>query len=288
MHTSAVPRYLAVMDRFGLLTRMSGPMLTAAAAGIVCVALAGCHAANAANSPTAPTTSAPTASASTTSASTASTGRAVAASPGLSIPGTHKSTTVYHVSSPVSTVVVTTHAGDVTVIGGGSATSITQQVDYSSTPPATIRSINGRTLTIAYTCSPQVVCGVAYIIRVPRDVTVRATAGAGAIRLTGLAGTVTAKADVGFIAATGLAGASVSLTTDVGGISATFTATPATVQALARVGGITLRVPSSASYKVSADAHVGRATVSVRQSSSAPHAITAVTDVGDILIAPLA
>jgi hypothetical protein len=280
MHTSAVPRYLAVMDRFGRLTRMSGPMLTAAAAGIVCVALAGCHTANAANSPTA--------SSSTASASTASTGRAVAASPGLSIPGTHKSTTVYHVSSPVSTVVVTTHAGDVTVIGGGSATSITQQVDYSSTPPATIRSINGRTLTIAYTCSPQVVCGVAYIIRVPRDVTVRATAGAGAIRLTGLAGTVTAKADVGFIAATGLAGASVSLTTDVGGISATFTATPATVEALARVGGITLRVPSSASYKVSADAHVGRATVSVRQSSSAPHAITAVTDVGDILIAPLA
>jgi uncharacterized membrane protein YjjB (DUF3815 family) len=267
------------MYPFGRLTRMGGPMLIAAAAGIVGVALAGCHTASAASSPTPATASTP---------STVSTGRTVAPSPGLSVPGTHKSTTVYQVSSPVSTVVVTSHAGDVTVIGGGSATSITQQADYSSTPPVTIRSINGGTLTVTYTCPVQLVCGVAYIIRVPRDVTVQAMADAGAIRLTGLAGRLTAKADVGFITATGLAGASVSLTTDVGGISARFTAAPATLEAVTKVGAITLRVPGSAAYKVSVDDHVGRATVSVRQSSSAPHAITAVTDVGDIHIEPLA
>jgi hypothetical protein len=261
------------MYRFGPLTRMGRLMLIAVATGIVVVALAGCQTANAASSP---------------SPSAASTGRTVAASPGLSVPGTHKTTTVYQVSSPVGTVTVTSHVGDVTVIGGGSATSITQQADYSSTPPVTVRTINGRTLTVTYTCPVELVCGVAYIIRVPRDVAVQATAGAGAIRLTGLAGRVTAKADVGFITAAGLTGAPVSLTTDVGGISATFTATPANVDARTRIGAITLRVPNSASYKVSVDDHLGKATVSVRQSSSAPHAITAVTDVGDILIAPLA
>jgi hypothetical protein len=174
------------------------------------------------------------------------------------------------------------------VIGGGSATVITQQAAYSRTPPVTSRTISGRTLTVTYTCPAQLVCGVAYIIRVPRDVPVQVTAGAGSIRLTGLAGSVSAKADVGYITATGLTGARVSLTTGVGGINVTFAATPATVEALTRIGAITLRVPGSASYKVSVDDHLGKVTVSVRQSSSAPRAITATTDVGAVLIAPLA
>jgi hypothetical protein len=252
------------MRRLGRLALISG------VAGVVGLTLAGCHAASAASPAT-----------STTSA-------AATASPRLSVPGTHKSTTVYRISSPVSTVVVTTHAGDVTVIGGGSATVITQQVAYSSRPPMTSRTISGSTLTVTYACPVQVVCGVAYVIQVPRGVAVRATAGAGSIRLTGLAGSVTAKADVGYITATGLTGGLVSLTTDVGGINATLTAAPTTVEALTRLGGITLRVPGASAYKVSVRDHLGRVTVSVRQSSSAPHAITASTDVGAVLIAPLA
>ena len=97
---------------------------------------------------------------------------------------------------------------------------------------------------------------------------------------------MTAKASVGLISATGLTGASVSLTTNVGAINASFSATPATVQASARVGAITLRVPGNASYKVTADAHVGKATVSTAQRPSSAHTITATTDVGAILIAP--
>jgi hypothetical protein len=258
-----VPRYFSLMHRmlsFGRLT------LTAGFIGILGLTLAGCH--------------------TTSSASPA--GSAVTASPRLSVPGTHESTTVYRVSSPVSSLVVTGHVGDVTVVGGGSATLVTQQIDYSKTPPATSRSINGRTLTVTYTCPVQLVCGVAYIIQVPRDVAVQATTDTGAVRLTGLAASVTAKSDVGFITATSLTGASVRLTTGVGGISATFTAAPATVDAVTRVGAITLRVPDAATYKVSVDHHLGKATVSVRQSSSAPHAITVVDDVGDVLIAPLA
>src|SRR5689334_22710910 len=123
-------------------------------------------------------------------------------------------------------------------------------------------------------------------LAVPRSAAVRVTAGAGSVRLTGLAGSVTAKADVGLINATGLTGASVSLATRVGAISATFTAAPTAVRASANVGAITVHVPGTTSYKVTADARVGKTTVSARQSASSGHAITATTDVGAIVVAP--
>ena len=62
------------------------------------------------------------------------------ASPGLSVPGTHKATARYQITTPVSTVVIVSHVGNVTVTGGsGSGVSVTQQVYYSKTPPATTR-----------------------------------------------------------------------------------------------------------------------------------------------------
>jgi hypothetical protein len=212
---------------------------------------------------------------------------AASASPSLSVPGTHKSTTVYAISARVSTLVVVGHVGDVTVTGGGSATSVTEQVAYSKTRPVTTRTISDGTLTVTYNCPAQLVCGVAYVIRVPRDAAVQVKTGSGAIRLSGLAGNVTAQADIGLINATGLSGASVSLTTEGGGITAAFTAAPATVQAATRVGAITLRVPGGTSYQVTTHAHLGHATVSVPQSSSSAHVITATADLGAILVQQL-
>ena len=209
------------------------------------------------------------------------------ASPGLSVPGTHQATSRYQITTPVSTVVIVSHVGNVTVSGGsGPDISVTQQVYYAKTPPATTRTVSGNTLTVTYDCPAQLVCGVAYTLAVPRSVTVRVTAGAGAVRLTGLAGSVTAKANVGLIDATGLTSASVSLTTRVGGISASFTAAPTTVQASANVGAIIVHVPGTASYKVAANARVGKTTISAPQSASSGHAITASTDVGAIVVAP--
>jgi hypothetical protein len=232
--------------------------------------LAGCHATDSASSPAPASAQAST----------------ISPSPGLSVPGTHKSAIVYRISSPVSTVVVISHVGDITVTGGsGSSTSVTQQATYSKTPPVTTRTISGKTLTVTYACPSQVVCAVAYVVQVPRGVTVRAQASAGAVRLSGLAGNVTATAKVGFIDATGLSGSSVSLTTDGGGINASFTAAPATLQAVAHIGAINLHVPGTVSYKVSADARVGKADVGVRQDSSSGHVITATTDVGAINVA---
>jgi len=210
-------------------------------------------------------------------------------SSGVSIPGTHRSTAVYQIGSPVSTLVVTGHAGDVTVTGGaGPGTSVTEQVTYSKTPPATTRTFGGGTLTVTYSCPAEIVCTVSYDIQVPRNAAVRITTAAGGIRLSGLAGDVTAQADAGIITASGLTSPAATLTTSVGAITAAFTAPPATVRATASVGAVTIRVPASTSYQVSADARIGKATISVPQSPSAPHAISATTDVGTILVGPQA
>ena len=264
-----MPRYLATMER----VLYSGAGIRALAVLLIggLSALAGC---------TTTTASGPV----TPSSATAAT---ASASPGLSVPGTHRAMTTYQISSPVSTVVVIGHVGNVTVTGGsGPGISVTQQADYSRTPPETTRTVSGQTLTVTYTCPAQVVCGVAYTLGVPRGIAVRVTAGAGSIHLAGLAGSVTARADAGLINATGLTGGSVGLATSVGAISASFAAAPVTVRATARVGAIALHVPGTASYKVTADAHLGKAVVSVPQSSSSGHAITATTDVGAIVIAP--
>jgi len=250
-------------------------MPVALTVGFLALVLAGCHSGSAA-SPAASATVVPVSTATPTS--------------GFSVPGTHRLTTVYRVAGAISSIVVTSHVGDVTVIGGsaGSAISVTQEAEYSSRPPVTSRTVGGGTLTVTYTCSVQAVCGVAYVVRVPRDVTVQATADAGSIRLTGLGGRVTATVKIGSISATGLTGSIISLTTDVGGITAAFADSPTTVQAVTRIGAITLRVPGSAAYKVSVDAHLGKATVSIPQSASSLHAITATVDVGAVLIGPLA
>jgi hypothetical protein len=255
-----------VRGRRAALGRAGSAALFTGLLGLTGLALAGCQGASSA---------APSASAS------------ASASPGLSIPGTHRTTTTYQVSAPVSTVVVTGHVGNVSVTGGsGPTVVVTQQVDYSRTPPTTTRTVSGHMLTITYSCPTQVVCAVAYTLAVPRSVAVQVSTGAGSVRLAGLAGSVAAKANVGLISVTGLTGASVSLTTNVGAINAGFAAAPTTVQASARVGAITLHVPGTTSYHVSANAHVGNATVSVSRNSSSAHAITASTDVGAIVIAP--
>src|SRR5712691_13372340 len=147
--------------RAGWLALITGYM------GFTGLPLAGCHTTSAAS----PATPAP----STASAS---------ASPGLSVPGTHQATTTYQITSTVSTVVVVSHVGNVTVTGGGGpAISVTQQVYYSKMPPVTTRTVSGKTLTVTYSCPAQIVCGVAYTLAVPRSVAVQVSGGAGPVRL---------------------------------------------------------------------------------------------------------
>lgn len=208
-----------------------------------------------------------------------------AATPSLSVPGTHTSVATYRIASPVSTLVVTSHVGNITVAGSDrSDVSITEQVAYSSTAPSTTRTLAGRTLTVGYSCHVQLACGVAYIIDVPDGVTVQAATGTGAIHLSGLAGSLTAKTDVGYIDASGLRCAAATLTAHAGGIDATFAAPPSSVTASTDAGGVTLHVPASFAYHVTTHDLVGKATVSVPQAAGSSRSLSARTDLGTILI----
>jgi hypothetical protein len=207
--------------------------------------------------------------------------------PSLSIPGTHTSVHGYTIAAGVGTLVVDGKIGDVTVIGGRrSGAEIVAQAAYSSTPPAITRTVSGSTLTVGYTCTVQIACGVAFVIAVPSGTAVQATTDTGAIRLTGLTGPVTAKVDAGFIDASGLTARTASFTTDVGDVDVTFTGPPLEVTAGTRIGSITIRVPVTDTYHVTANAIAGQATVSVPQGPDAARAITARTDVGTVNVSP--
>jgi hypothetical protein len=263
------------------------------------LALAGCKASAAAGSGTPSAPPAPAASAATSSAVQPATSAAAAAdspSPNLSIPGTHKSVQTYQVSASISTLIVTSHIGNITITGSNNSQSVevTEQIAYSSKAPATTHAVTthavtGQTLTLAYTCPVQLACGVAYVVTVPRGVAVQATTTTGAIRLSGLAGQLTAKTDVGFIDATGLTATNASLTADLGGISAAFTTEPDQVTAVTRIGGITVSVPATTAYRVTTQDFVGKTTISVPESTTAMRTISVRTDVGAIAInlAPL-
>ena len=209
------------------------------------------------------------------------------ASPGLSVPGTHKATARYQITAPVSTVVIVSHVGNVTVTGGsGPGVSVTQQVYYSKTAADDHAHRQWQ--------DPH------RYLRLPRAARLRRGLHAGRTAFGG--GPGDRRRRVGPAHRAGRErdrqggcrahqrhrpdGASVSLTTRVGGISASFTAAPTAVRASANVGAITVHVPGTTSYKVAADARVGKTTVSARQSASSGHAITATTDVGAIVVAP--
>jgi hypothetical protein len=193
----------------------------------------------------------------------------------------------YTIGGRVTTVTVDT-AGSVTATGtaGGGPVTVTEELSYTKTPPVTTRRVSGGTLTLAYTCKPELVCSVDYRIGVPRGVAVHAESREGSVTLTSVSGPVTAQAFAGPVTATGLSSPSAVLRSGAGGIDATFTAAPASVQASTDAGPITIAVPGSVTYKVSAHALVGVTTVTVRRSATAAHAITARSDLGSITISP--
>ena len=194
---------------------------------------------------------------------------------------------IYTVTSNVTTLTVDT-AGSVTVTGtaGSGPVTVTENPSYSKTPPQTTHTVSGSTLTLGYTCKTQLLCRVSYDIKVPRGTAVHAEGREGSVTLTSLSGPVTARTVTGLITATGLASPSAVLKSDAGGIDATFTAPPASVQASTDAGTITIAVPGSATYQVSAHAVVGVTTVKVRHAAASPHVITAHSDLGSVTISP--
>lgn len=202
-------------------------------------------------------------------------------------PGTKTSASTYTVTAHVASVVINGGGGKITVTGSQRTTvQVTERLHFSKTAPATKHAMSGSTLTLSYTCSVQLDCGVVYDVQVPRGVSVRATNRQGTITLTSLSGPVTARTVAGAISATGLGTRSAELTSRAGTVKAVFTVVPDAVRASTDAGTITLIVPGSVAYQVSAHTHIGSTTVAVRQAASSAHKITASSSVGSITIAP--
>lgn len=193
----------------------------------------------------------------------------------------------FTVSGRVTTVVIDGGGGSIDVTGGSVSTvGVSQQASYSKAPPVARHVLSGTTLTLSYMCPSEIVCGVAYTVVVPRGVALRVSTDAGSITLTSLSGPVTARADAGLITAVDLRSATANLTSNAGGIIATFSVAPTAVQASTNLGPITLTVPGTVAYKISTHTLVGASTITVRKSATSPHAITARSDVGSISISP--
>jgi hypothetical protein len=205
----------------------------------------------------------------------------------LGTTGHYPAATSFTIDSRVTSVIIKGGSGSVDVTGGSRSTvGVSQQASYSKTPPAAKRTLSGTTLTLSYTCKVELSCGISYILQVPRGVPVRVSAGAGAITLTGLSGSVSAQTSAGLINAVDLRAADVSLTSSAGGIIVTCSAAPRSLHASTKLGPITLTLPGAVPYKISTHTFVGMSTITVRRSASSPYAITASSDVGSVSISP--
>jgi hypothetical protein len=205
----------------------------------------------------------------------------------VAIQGGYQRSASYTISSPVRTLVVRGYLGNVTVTGSQrSSVSVTEQMRYSTKPPALTRDLAAGTMTLTYTCPSESLCAASYDIQVPRGTAVRATDSAGSIRLSSLSGPVTAITNLGSIVAIGLTSDTANFAADNGQIDATFTAAPGRVYAATAVGAITIHVPATTSYHTSPWNSLGTARVTVPESSSSPHSIVATADAGTVTIAP--
>ncbi|HLH59729.1 MAG TPA: DUF4097 family beta strand repeat-containing protein [Streptosporangiaceae bacterium] len=208
-------------------------------------------------------------------------------SPPSPVRGGYQSSSRFTISSPVRTLVVRGDLGSVTITGSNRSTvSVTARTRYTSVQPTVIHAQDARTLALEDSCPSEPMCVVSYDVQVPRGTAVRVTDNNGPIILSSLAGPVTATAGLGDITATGLAGDTADFTDQNGQIDAAFTTAPEKIDATAALGDITLHVPGTASYHVSVQTSLGTSDVTVPESSSSPHSITATASMGAVTIAP--
>src|SRR5262249_29137575 len=190
----------------------------------------------------------------------------------------------YTVTAALRALTVNDQVGSVTVTGSNrSSVHVTEHQFYRGLPPETRRSVSGGTLTLGYSCRSRD-CGVSYVIQVPQSLRVQVSTGTGAIWLRSLSGLISTTADVGSVHGLGLLSRQADLRTDVGSVSAVLAVTPQRLVARADTGSVTLSVPGSASYAVTATAGLGAVSLSVPRSASSAHVIRASADVGSVTI----
>ena len=207
----------------------------------------------------------------------------------------------YTVTAPVSSLIVNDTAGSVSVTSGsGSEVSVAAKIYYRTSRPSISHTVSGRTLTLGYSACAD--CSVAFTVTVPRAASVTINEHTGEVAVANLAGDVSVSDDTGTVAMASLTG-DVSVQNGSGAINGTglstarasfrdlngiidvaFTAPPRQLSAVSDTGTVSVQVPSGVTYKVDASSQLGVIDVSVPQSPTATHVITATTDTGPVSV----
>ena len=190
------------------------------------------------------------------------------------------------VSSALTGLFVRGSVGAVSITGADRSTvAITAHLAYRGSAPVVTRQVTGGVLALGYRCpAGSRDCGVSFDLTVPRALAVSVRWDIGQIRLDGLTAPVLVRAAIGQIQATGLSGPLIQLYTGTGMISVGCTAPPRRLVAGSGVGAVTIRVPATVPYLVTAKTQVGSVRVTVPRAAASGHKISASTGTGTIAI----
>lgn len=209
---------------------------------------------------------------------------------------------------PVRRVVVENSAGILSLQGSESA-EVTgdRTVHRGLQAPDVHQEVIGDTVYLTGRCTfwNSQWCGVDWLLRVPRDVTVTASTSHGSIQVNGVRGPLSLDSSVGEVTvvgaegpvnvqsrageirATGLRSTDVRAKSGAGSVSLAFVAPPRSVEATSAAGAVDVAVPADGTaYRVQADSSGDETEVGVPTDPSSPNSIVAESRAGSVRIHP--
>jgi DUF4097 and DUF4098 domain-containing protein YvlB len=210
---------------------------------------------------------------------------------------------------PVSRIVLNLHDGDIRLTPGEDGqVVIERRLEWSRSKPTIEEKWAGNTLEISSRCARGSTlglgshCAVAYIMRVPPDVTIdartvasridvrglsgdlRLSESSGDVNLANTTGRLSVQTTSGDITGAGLRSGQVEVQATSGDIALSFTAGPQRLTATTGSGNVGVAVPGGDAYRVVIAMSGGDTNVTVRQDPGAVRTIDVRTSGGDIEI----
>lgn len=157
--------------------------------------------------------------------------------------------------------------------------------EYSTYAPSIEVETVERQVNVAYECPRQLECGVDFLVLLPRELAVSATADTGSILMTQMSGPIDIQGDWGNVLGFGLTSPDVAIETDEGEVSVSLEAPPETLRVVTEDGDIFASVPVNAGYRIDAVSEEGSAQLSgLEQVADADRSITLRSLEGDIVL----
>ncbi|GAA3510848.1 hypothetical protein FHR32_003779 [Streptosporangium album] len=200
-------------------------------------------------------------------------------------------TVSYDVTGELTALRVATGAGNIEMTESArSGVRVTESLRWKGHKPVTRHPVDGGTLTLDYTCPSgddtwhDRMCVVDYRVEIPHGLEVRADAGAGAVTLHALSGTVEARAGAGPVEADNLSGRRVTASSGTGEVRLVFSGPPDAVEVRTGTGDGVVRLPRGA-YHVVTGTVTGSERIGIVDDPAAPRSVRVTSATGDIDIA---